>query len=51
MSNKINEETKYLTNLKLDEIIDDELDDIDLLWDNLDTLCEDVIRYTVCNPL
>lgn len=51
ISGQINEEMKYLTNLKPDEIIEDELDDIDLLWDNLDTLCEDVIRYTVCNPL
>lgn len=51
ISEQINEEMKYLTSLKSNEMIDDELDDIDLLWDNLDTLCEDVIRYTVCNPL
>lgn len=51
ISAQINEEMKYLTGLKLNEIIDDELDDIDRLWDDLDTLCEDVIKYSVCNPL
>jgi len=51
LSNQINEEMKYLISLKPNEIIEDELDDIDLLWDNLDKLCEDVIRYSVCNPL
>jgi len=56
LAKDINEETKRLTkitniNIKVFEDDPDELDDIDLLWDNLDTLCEDVIRYTVCNPL
>jgi len=56
LAKDINKETKRLTkiqniNTKIFEDDPDELDDIDLLWDNLDTLCEDVIRYTVCNPL
>ena len=40
-----------LTKIQKIENGSDELDDIDLLWDNLDTLCKDVIRYTVCNSL
>jgi hypothetical protein len=51
LANDIDEETKRLTKIKNIENDTDELDNIDLLWDNLDTLCEDVIRYTVCNPL
>jgi len=56
LAKDINEETKRLTkitniNIKVFEDDPDELDDIDLYWDNLDILCEDVIRYTVCNPL
>jgi len=33
ISEQINEEMKYLTSLKSNEMIDDELDDIDLLWE------------------
>lgn len=47
LAKDINEETRRLT--KIQGIESDELDDIDLYWDNLDTLCEDVITYTVCN--
>jgi len=46
---KINEETLYLTRLKSNEIEDDTLDDIELLWDDLSNLCGDVNRYTACN--
>jgi len=51
LAKDIDEETKRLTKIKNIENNTDELDDIDLYWDNLDTLCEDVIRYSVCNPL
>lgn len=51
LARDINEETRRLTKIQKIENDSDELDDIDLYWDNLTTLCEDVIRYTVCNPL
>lgn len=51
LARDINEETRRLTKIQKIENDSDELDDIDLLWDNLDTLCEDVIRYSVCNSL
>jgi hypothetical protein len=51
LSGRINNEIKYLTGLKDDEVLESELDDIDLLWDDLDQLCEDVIKYSVCNGI
>lgn len=51
LAKDINEETRRLTKIQKIENDSDELDDIDLYWDNLTTLCEDVIRYNVCNSL
>jgi hypothetical protein len=51
LTRDISAETIKLTKVKYIDEGSDQFDNIDILWDDLQALCEEVEKYTLCNNL